>query len=488
MSGTPPAADDRPAAPSTRAPGADSPRWPPPPDVPSARAAPHSSLFEDAPVGLLTLQADGSVDRVNRRALRLLGPGAGFGRDIVSFAAPAGRSRLRAALEAAATAEASTLDLEFHTPCGTGSRQLMLALRRDPADAGRLLAALVDVDERHRAERELRQLHDRLQCCQRAAGAGAWSCDGPASALWLSDGARDLLGDLADAATLVQLCAGFSERDERENARRSLEAARNAGAGFVFDARVRGSDGARRWLRFIAAPQPGGAGLLGCVQDVEAQVQAEQLRLAQARAEVAEREGATLHARCRDVRTALQAMLGYAHLLARDPALSASATAAARVARVEAAARELLEIVKERAAPAPAAGGAGVPRHILYIEDNAVNAELMIGLLEARAPLRVEVAASGRRGLDRALELLPDLVLVDLQLPDLPGLELLRRLKTDPRTAGLTCLAVSAEAGSAEAAAARAAGASAFLAKPLDVDALLAAVDRFVPGLEVVAG
>ncbi|MBZ8140803.1 hypothetical protein CLD22_12945 [Rubrivivax gelatinosus] len=488
MSGTPPAADHRPAALSNREPGPASPYRPPPAapffDDPCGSASTRNSLFEDAPVGLLTLQADGSVDQVNRRALRLLGPGAGFGRHIASFAAPAGRARLRAALAAAAAQDCS-LDLEFHTPCGTGSRHLMLALQRDPADAGRLLAALVDVDERHRAERELRQLHERLQSCQRAAAAGAWSCDRPGGALWLSDGARELLGSLADAATLEQLFAGFGERDDRENARRSLESA--AGAGFTFDARVRRADGSWRWLRFVAAPQPGG-GLLGCVQDVDAQVKAEQLRLAQARAEVAEREGATLHARCRDVRTALQAMLGYAHLLARDPALSASSTAAARVARVEAAARELLEIVKESAVPAPAAGGACLPRQILYVEDNAVNAELMIGLLEARAPLRVEVATSGRRGLERALELQPDLVLVDLQLPDLPGLELLRRLKADPRTSGLTCLAVSAEAGGAEAAAARAAGASAFLAKPLDVDALLAAVDRFVPGLEIVAG
>ena len=72
-------------------------------------------------------------------------------------------------------------------------------------------------------------------------------------------------------------------------------------------------------------------------------------------------------------------------------------------------------------------------------------------------------------------------MLLDLHLPDLPGEEVLRRLRADARTAGIPVVVVSADATPASLERLRAAGADAYLTKPLDVDEFLAAVDRFLP-------
>jgi CheY-like chemotaxis protein len=88
-----------------------------------------------------------------------------------------------------------------------------------------------------------------------------------------------------------------------------------------------------------------------------------------------------------------------------------------------------------------------------------------------------------------AREHLPDLVLLDLHLPDIPGDEVLRRLRADPRTAAIPIIVVSADATPASVVRLQAAGADAYLTKPLDVDEFLVTVERFLPGggAEVVA-
>jgi PAS domain S-box-containing protein len=94
----------------------------------------------------------------------------------------------------------------------------------------------------------------------------------------------------------------------------------------------------------------------------------------------------------------------------------------------------------------------------------------------ARAP-----GAQGQLGVELAREHLPDVVLLDLHLPDIPGDEVLRRLRADPRTAGVPVVVVSADATPGSVDRLRQAGADAYLTKPLDVDEFLAAVERFLP-------
>ena len=76
-----------------------------------------------------------------------------------------------------------------------------------------------------------------------------------------------------------------------------------------------------------------------------------------------------------------------------------------------------------------------------------------------------------------ARALLPALVLVDMQLPDIDGIEVLRRLRADPCTAELNCVALSANAMPADIQAALQAGFSAYLTKPLDFAGFMAALE-----------
>ncbi|HEX2187664.1 MAG TPA: PAS domain S-box protein [Longimicrobiaceae bacterium] len=147
-----------------------------------------------------------------------------------------------------------------------------------------------------------------------------------------------------------------------------------------------------------------------------------------------------------------------------------------------AAADPLVRVAALPAAVArPAAGdGAGRPATLLYVEDNLANLALMETLFASRGEITLLTAMQAGVGLYLAWERAPDLVLLDLHLPDLPGDEVLRRLRADPRTARTPVLVISADATPGGVERLLAAGADEYLTKPLDLDAFLAAVDRLL--------
>jgi PAS domain S-box-containing protein len=120
----------------------------------------------------------------------------------------------------------------------------------------------------------------------------------------------------------------------------------------------------------------------------------------------------------------------------------------------------------------------GDRRSILYVEDNENNLRLMRSLLSLRPDLALTSAARGRLGLQMARDRPPDLVLLDLDLPDLQGDEVLCRLRADERTARIPVIIISADASDHERHRLLAAGATAFLTKPLDVRQLFVVVDE----------
>lgn len=106
---------------------------------------------------------------------------------------------------------------------------------------------------------------------------------------------------------------------------------------------------------------------------------------------------------------------------------------------------------------------------VLYVEDNASNVLLVERLLARRGGARLLTASTGREGLRLAAQSRPDLVLLDLHLPDLPGLVVLERLRGLPGMAAVPLLVLTADATASAHERALAAGAEDVLVKPLDV-------------------
>ena len=115
---------------------------------------------------------------------------------------------------------------------------------------------------------------------------------------------------------------------------------------------------------------------------------------------------------------------------------------------------------------------------ILHVEDNPSNASLVEQVLAKRPTVRLMSAAEGRAGLELARRHHPDLVLLDLHLPDLPGDELLHRLKTLPELADTKVVVVSADATPSRIRGMLDLGVEGYLTKPVDVEALLRLVDH----------
>jgi PAS domain S-box-containing protein len=126
----------------------------------------------------------------------------------------------------------------------------------------------------------------------------------------------------------------------------------------------------------------------------------------------------------------------------------------------------------------PTAASAPGPTSVLYAEDNPTNALLVSELLATQAGYRIEVASSGEEALQAAMARPPDVMLIDMQLGAMSGIELRRRLAQDPRFADMPCIAVSADAMPESVAAAERAGFRAYLTKPLDLQMVLSTLTR----------
>jgi two-component system cell cycle response regulator DivK len=117
---------------------------------------------------------------------------------------------------------------------------------------------------------------------------------------------------------------------------------------------------------------------------------------------------------------------------------------------------------------------------ILYVEDNEYNLKIVRQLL-SRTSYRLIEAVDGEQGVATALREVPDLVLMDIQLPKLSGLDATRRIRSDPKTAHVPIVVITSFALSGDSEKAKEAGASAYLAKPYSPRELLQMIRKLVP-------
>jgi CheY-like chemotaxis protein len=141
-----------------------------------------------------------------------------------------------------------------------------------------------------------------------------------------------------------------------------------------------------------------------------------------------------------------------------------------------------------RRAPAALAPDVASPvrRTILYIEDNRANLGLMEDILAYRPEFQLLSAMQGGAGLELAREHHPDLILLDVHLPDMPGDEVLRQVRAEPRLRATPVVVISADATAHQIERLRAAGAWDYLTKPIDVARFLALLNRFLHERQVV--
>ena len=183
------------------------------------------------------------------------------------------------------------------------------------------------------------------------------------------------------------------------------------------------------------------------------------------------------------LRTPLNAIIGFAELVARR---SGATVKDPDVQHILKAARDLLEIVNREL------GESNVPSQsapnlvpliacdVLYIEDDLVNFTLVERILDSRPALKLLHAARGEKGIELAQIHLPKLILLDLNLPDMHGSEVLEKLRNNPTTAQLPVVVLSADATPSQIERLLTAGARNYLTKPFDIDPFLAVVDEMV--------
>lgn len=120
-----------------------------------------------------------------------------------------------------------------------------------------------------------------------------------------------------------------------------------------------------------------------------------------------------------------------------------------------------------------------MPKRILVIEDNQQNMYLTTFMLERRGHEVIQ-AWDGQRGIEAALRAVPDLILLDIQLPEMDGYAVAKALKSDPRLAMVPIVAVTSYAMAGDRERILASGCNGYIEKPINPETFLSQIERFL--------
>ncbi len=372
----------------------------------------------------------------------------------------------------------------------------------------------LDVTDSQHAQQQRRRERQREQFAIEAAAVGIWERDVQGHVVyWNETMYRQRACTSADPRHPDQIMAETTHPEDRKVLVRAFGQHIASSEPYREELRLCLPDGTQRWILAHGRPLRDAAGqvvgMAGINLDVTAQKTATLLSQEKQRAEQASRDKSAFMARMsHELRTPMNAVLGFSQLM-RDEALQSPSTPLSapqlqRLSLIEAAGHQLLALIdnlleiSQRAdgllAPPtqgthatrvepepviePAAQAASL--HILCVEDNPVNLLLVQEVLALRPLVRLRCAEDGHSGVAAALQDPPDVLLLDLQLPDISGHEVFNRLRGLPQMAVCRFIALSADAMPESIEAAQAAGFDDYWTKPIQFDRFLAHIDQMV--------
>lgn len=411
---------------------------------------------------------------------------------------------LAAARQAAASHQPVNLTVRYQTPSG-GWRQVLtrrIAQRSPDGVAIRLVGVAMDITERQQAREQLREAGERVALVTRGLGIGTWVRHFASlrhewdEQMWRLRGRAPESACPHDDEMLAMVhpddVAAMQQRIASDNIHGEPER--------QYEFRVVWPDGQVRWLasRSVLVRDEAGQPVqrVGVNWDITDSRSAASARQEQALAQRENQAKSELLARfSHELRTPLNAILGLTQLLLREGEGCAPALRQERLGHVLSAGEHLLALVNDvleltqaqgddgrsdsmaldlltprppTAAPAKPSTSTPQRRRLLYIEDNPINMMIVEELTRLRGDIDFYGATDGQQGLHLAHQLQPDLVLLDLHLPDLHGHQVLAQLRADGRTRHIPCVALSANALPADIEAALGQGFADYWTKPLD--------------------
>lgn len=371
-----------------------------------------------------------------------------------------------------------------------GERWVQTWTRRVLREGRRLSYGMhMDVSARHSAQARAQHERQRTQLAIDAAGVGIWERDADGAVSYWNEAMYRLRGlqpdDLRSPDQIMRDTLDPSDHEHLLALRRQHLQGLHT---YRHELRVRLPSGQWRWLategRALHDAQGRLLGMAGVNYDVTERKIAEALQHEKERLEQASRDQAAFMARMsHDLRTPMNAVLGFTQLLRDDAAEPPTPRQRERLQHIGVAGHQLMgllddlmQIAQRAVEPAPAPSSAGL--HVLCVEDNPVNLQLVRELLALRPAVRLRTAETGQAGIDAAQAEPPDLLLLDMQLPDMHGLQVLRALRDLPALARCRMVALSADALPEHIRAAMMAGFDDYWTKPIQFEVFLAGIDR----------
>ena len=377
----------------------------------------------------------------------------------------------------------------------------------------------MDVTDSQRLQHQRQREEQREQFAIEAAAVGVWERDLQGHVLYWNETMYRQRGcTSADPRHPDRIMVDTTHPDDRAVLVRAYRQHIASGEPYREELRLRLPDGTERWILAHGRPLCDDSGstvsMAGINLDITAQKAAALLQQEKLRAEQASRDKSAFMARMsHELRTPMNAVLGFSQLMRDDSTQPLSRQQLQRLGLIEQAGQQLLTLIDslleiarrgddpstaqvqveerpadsaQRARPIGAAATAvpaaadGPRLHVLCVEDNPVNLILVREVLGMRPQVRLHCAEDGHSGVAAALLEPPDVLLLDLQLPDISGHQVFEQLRHVPQLSACRFIALSADAMPESVEAALAAGFDDYWTKPIQFDRFLARIDEMV--------